>query len=697
MRMQELASDRSVGDGPASLCSSRATVILKHYIKRADSFLDHAAIGLRRAAILTLLLAGSVFFIVQDGYLAAVLIASLAVVAGLGAHGLWSRWQQDCARARMRESELVAARDAAEMASRAKSEFLSQMSHEIRTPMNAILGMADLLNDTSLTAEQHKYLSIMINNGGALLDLIDDILDFDRSQSGHLSLETASFDLHELVERVTDTHALRAHQQGLELAVRIKPDVPVAVVGDTLRLRQILVNLIGNALKFTERGEIALTIERAAGGQPGELHFAVSDSGIGIAKDQQEKIFARYTQAGPSVARTYGGSGLGLTIVKQLVGLMDGRIWVESEPGHGSTFNFTAKFQAHRRPPAEATLAPAPDIAGSRMLIAAASATNGLALAEMLVGSGAQVTQVENGEAAIAALRRADEEGMPYHFVWLDCRATATDCELIRRICAAARGAGKVIPMLTSNELNVRLPLLRRMGLLTHVIKPVRRAELLDAIRSLIGGNAHAGGAEPSAHAASRFDQSSPAELSGLTESPIAASAGISITSIEPAEHIGDVRHPTEPIAIGRPLRILVADDSADNRLLIEAFLKKTAAQLDQAENGVVALEKFVAGKYDVVLMDIQMPVMDGYVAAKLIREWERNHNAPRTPIIALTASVLDEAVHKSFDAGCDTHVSKPVRRPILLAAIREVTAHPQRDEASPTPASARLEAMANS
>ena len=697
MRMQELASDRSVRDGAASVCSSRATVILKHYIKSADSYLDHGAISSRRAAIVTLLLAGSVFFIVQVGYLATVLIASLAVVAGVAAHRLWGRWQQDCARARMRESELVAARDAAEMASRAKSDFLSQMSHEIRTPMNAILGMADLLNDTVLTAEQHKYLSIMINNGGALLDLIDDILDFDRGQSGHLSLETAGFDLHELVERVTETLALRAHQQGLELAVRIKPDVPVAVVGDALRLRQILVNLIGNALKFTERGEIALTIEPAPGGEPGELHFAVSDSGIGIAKDQQEKIFARYTQAGPSIARTYGGSGLGLTIVKQLVGLMDGRLWVESEPGHGSTFNFTAKFQVPSRQLAETILAPAPDIAGSRMLIAAASATNGLALAEMLVGSGAQVTQVENGEAAIAALRRADEEGTPYHFVWLDCRATATDCELIRRICAAARGAGKVIPMLTSNELNVRLPLLRRIGLLTHVIKPVRRTELLEAIRSLIGGNAHADGAEPSANAASLFDQSAPAELSGLTESPIANSADISITSIEPAEHIGDVRHPTEPIAIGRPLRILVADDSADNRLLIEAFLKKTAAQVDQAENGVVALEKFVAGKYDVVLMDIQMPVMDGYIAAKLIREWERNHNAPRTPIIALTASVLDEAVHKSFDAGCDTHVSKPVRRPILLAAIREVTKHPERDDASPTLASARLEAMANS
>jgi two-component system, sensor histidine kinase and response regulator len=325
-----------------------------------------------------------------------------------------------------------------------------------------------------------------------------------------------------------------------------------------------------------------------------------------------------------------------------------------------------------------------------------ATIPSGVALAEMLTASGAHVTQVENGEAALEELRHADEEGTPYQFVWSDCRATATDLDLLRRICAAAHGAGKVIPMLTSNDLNVRLPLLRRLGLITHIIKPVRRAELFDAIRTLMGR-----GVETSApdlvtdH--ETFADPPAADSVVLTETLAANAEGICIKSIEPAEHIGDVRHPAPPLGIGRPLRILVADDSADNRLLIEAFLKKTASHVDQAENGEIALEKFIVGNYDVVLMDIQMPVMDGYTAAKLIRDWERKNNAAPTPIIALTASVLDEAVHKSFDAGCDTHVSKPVRRPVLLAAIREVTANLQRDETLSTAIPARLEAIANS
>jgi len=330
----------------------------------------------------------------------------------------------------------------------------------------------------------------MINNGGALLDLVDDILDFDRVQTGNLQLEAASFDLHELLERVAETLAIRAHQKGLEFSLRIQPGVPTIVVGDALRLRQVLVNLIGNAVKFTERGEVVLTIELASGDEPGEFHFAVSDTGIGIANDQHEGIFARYAQAGPAIARTYGGSGLGLAIVKQLVGLMNGQVWVESELGRGSTFNFTARFSVSTFK--LAATVPAPNLADARMLIVGATISSGTALAKMLTASGAQVTQVENGDAALAELRRADEERTPYQFVWSDCRATDTDLDLLRRICAAAHGAGKVIPMLTSNDLNVRVPLLRRLGLITHVIKPVRRAELYDAIRTLMGRNADA-------------------------------------------------------------------------------------------------------------------------------------------------------------------------------------------------------------
>jgi two-component system sensor histidine kinase/response regulator len=292
---------------------------------------------------------------------------------------------------------------------------------------------------------------------------------------------------------------------------------------------------------------------------------------------------------------------------------------------------------------------------------------------------------VENGEGALDELRRADKEGTPYRIVLLDCRMPAADrIDLVRRICDAAHGAGTVIPMLTSDDLNVRLPLLRRIGLLHHLIKPVRRSELFGVIRALMGCDTGAGQSAHEATVASGSETAPIAAAPPSQASPDAGEAiahGVNITSIEPVEQIGEARRPVQPSPIGRPLRILVADDSADNRLLIKAFLKQTPCYVEQAENGEIALEKFVAGSYDVVLMDIQMPVMDGYTAAKLIRQWEQDHNVVRTPIIALTASVLDEAVHKSFDAGCDTHVSKPVRRPTLLAAIHEVTAMPRREE----------------
>jgi two-component system, sensor histidine kinase and response regulator len=331
-----------------------------------------------------------------------------------------------------------------------------------------------------------------------------------------------------------------------------------------------------------------------------------------------------------------------------------------------------------------------PEIAGKRVLIAEPAAIARLALAESLDGCGAQVTQVENGEQAIAALHRADEEGKPYRIVLADCRMPAPDrIDPIRRICGAAHGAAMVIPMLTSDELNLRLPLLRRIGLVHHLVKPVRRAQLFGVIRALLGYDADAAesarDATVATGAASSDEPAAAAELQAAPDAIEVLTHGVDITSIEPVEQIGDVRKLMQPSPIGRPLRILVADDSADSRLLIRAFLKQTACLVEQAENGEIALEKFVAGSYDVVLMDIQMPVMDGYTAAKLIRQWEYNHNASRTPIIALTASVLDEAVHKSFDAGCDTHVSKPVRRPTLLAAICEVTAKSQ-SERNPVP-----------
>ncbi len=693
MRVQELASDTLVQGVLIPTCSGRATTISHRHAASAIRPHNRLLIDAGNAASVTLLLLGFSYFIIHNGHFKAVVVLAMSILATAAAFRLHRRSKSAISlkeRSAARENDLLATREAA---LRSKSDFLSQMSHEIRSPMNAILGMADLLNDTALTAEQHKYLSIMINNGGALVDLIDDILDFDRMETGNLRLEAASFDLQEVVERVAETFAIRAHQKGLELSLWTRSGVPATVLGDALRLRQVLVNLIGNAVKFTERGEVVLKIECAAGGETGELHFMVSDTGVGIAEDQKENIFARYAQADSTIARSYGGSGLGLAIVKQLAGLMGGRVWVESEIGHGSTFHFTARFKLSGRE-VTAPTAPEANFADARMLIVGTTISSGIALSEMLAASGANVTQAQDGKTALEELRRVDEAGTPYQFVWFDCHATGIDLELLRQICAAAHGAGRIIPMLTSNDLNVRLPLLRRLGLRTHIIKPVRRAELFEAIRALIGRGV--GASAPNLIIdRETFAAPIPQDSFVPTVEPDASNNGICIKSIEPAEHIGDIRHPSPPLAIRRQLRILVADDSADNRLLIEAFLRKTAATVDQAENGEVALEKFIARKYDVVLMDIQMPVMDGYTAAKLIREWEQKNNATPTPIIALTASVLDEAVHKSFDAGCDTHVSKPVRRPVLLAAIREVTANLQRDEKTVIPEP--LEALANS
>ncbi len=420
--------------------------------------------------------------------------------------------------------QLIDAREAALEGSRAKSDFLSSMSHEIRTPMNAILGMTELVLESQLDAEQRKYLEIVMNNGAALLELINGILDLAKVESGRLNLEAVDFDVRELTEKVVETLAIRAHQKGLELRAQVETGLATALIGDPLRLRQILINLIGNAIKFTQLGEIVVSVKlNPHNPVPGSLLIAVSDSGIGIHPEKLATIFSEFTQADSSTSRKYGGSGLGLTIVERLVGLMGGKVWVESELGRGSVFYFAIQFEL-------------------------------------------QSQHTEEGETAIDA---PQIQGSP------------TSQEIVRPDARSPQSA------VLSND---------------------------------------------------------------------AAGSDLLIASA----------------------RVLVVDDSPDNRLLIRAHLKQVRFDSEEAENGAIAVEKAKAAAFDLIIMDIQMPVMDGYEAIRSIRQWENARSLKRTPIIAFTASAFEDDVRRALDAGADMHVSKPVKKAALLEVINKLI-HVQR------------------
>ena len=525
------------------------------------------------------------------------------------------------------------AHDLVQAATEAKSRFLASMSHEIRTPMNAIIGMADLLAETPLTKEQEDFVNRFSLAANHLLELINDILDFSKIEADQLELEAMNFNLPELVESAAELMAIRAHAKDLELMTDIRMNVPETVTGDPTCLRQILVNLIGNAIKFTERGEIVIRVESA---EPSLVRFEVSDTGIGIPENKVRSIFETFTQVDSSTTRKYGGTGLGLSISKRLTELMGGEIEVNSLLGLGSTFGFTIMLPAATAATTD-PFAAFPTLQGLQLLVVDDHETNRSVIGAMLSKGGAFVTACENGPDALALMRQASAAGEPVQLTIIDRQMPSMDgFQVVEAMRQTTELAGIPVLMLTSGMHKDDSEHGRRLEIKGTVSKPISRAALLIAAAAAI--------ANP------------------------ATDAGASLLPAVPLPPIPDLT---------RPLRILLAEDLEDNRDVVTLFLNKTPWSLEFAENGAVAVSKFMAGQYDLVLIDMQMPVLDGYQATAAIRRWEQEHQRTPTPIVALTANAFAEELNESLASGCTAYLTKPIKKQMLLKAIREHTQQP--------------------